>query len=216
MATKGNPQEVQIVAARLNTNLSNITQITGKNNSRSNANLNNSPGGGVNMLATPGSEASGAGQNDMQQPMLGGATAASVPTVAPVVPPAGATFSPDNTAKGATPAPTALMVVPTPMITIPPAAVTIGAPTPAVNGTFSAQTATSSNAASNNQTHLTAEGEKLKKIIEDNYNERQSKLQATLDQAPADMRPAIRQAIAQSQSEYDQEISNIFSNDISN
>ncbi|HEX7475770.1 MAG TPA: DUF5667 domain-containing protein [Dehalococcoidales bacterium] len=214
MASKGNPQEVQIIAARLNTNLSNMTQITVKNNSRNNAALNHGAGGGVNTLATPGPETNGAGQNDTPQPMFGAATAPSVPTVAPVLPPAAATFAPDNTAKGATPAPTALLIVPTPVVTMPP--VTVNAPAPAANGTFSAQTATSSNAASNNQTRLTAEGEKLKKIMEDNYNERQSKLQATLDTAPADMRPAIRQAIAQSQSEYDQEISNIYSGESTN
>jgi hypothetical protein len=212
MASKGNPQEVQIIAARLNTNLTNMTQITAKNNSHNNAALNNSAGGGVNTLVTPGSETNGASQNDMQRPMLGAATAA--PAVAPALPPTAATFAPDNTAKAATPPPTALIIVPAPVVTMPP--VTVNVPAPAAYGVFSTQTANSSNAASNNQTRLSAEGEKLKKIMEDNYNERQSKLQATLDTAPANMRPAIRQAIAQSQSEYDQEISNIYSGDSSN
>jgi hypothetical protein len=214
MASKGDPQEVQIIAARLNTNLSNMTQITVKNNSRSNAALNHSAGGGVNTLVTPGPETNGAGQNDVQQPMLGAATAAPVPAVAPALPPTVATFAPDNTAKAATPPPTALIIVPAPVVTMPP--VTVNVPAPAVNGTFSAQTANSSNAASANNAQLSSEGEKLKKIMEDNYNQRQSKLQATLDTAPANMRPAIRQAIAQSQSEYDQEISNIYSGDITN
>jgi hypothetical protein len=55
----------------------------------------------------------------------------------------------------------------------------------------------------NNSRISSSDREKLKKIIIDNYNERKARLEAALKKASPQVRPAIRQAIVQSENEFE-------------
>ena len=60
-----------------------------------------------------------------------------------------------------------------------------------------------------NSSKALASQEKLRKIIDDNYQIRKSQLEKALANASPDARPAIRQAIADSESEYAKAIENL-------
>ncbi len=205
VANQGNAREVQIVAARLNTNLSNMTQITSKNATHNAAALNGPANSGVNRATGSGGEASGAGLN-AQPPMVGAASPAAVPGVAQAVGAPQASATPEQSA-------TALVPAPTGQAAAPPKALAVPTPTVLV-GSAGADNQFSGSAAGTNSTQnalqLSPEQAELAKIIEDNYNQRQSLLQATLANASPAVRPAVRQAIAESQAQYEQEMSNLY------
>jgi hypothetical protein len=218
LAAQGDAQGVQIIAQALNTNLTNITQITAQNLSHTTATLDTGAVNGSDQRGSQTAESADMNRNNLP-PMLN--TAIPTPSVAlapPVFPtpsvavtaagtaPATEATAPDNSGKAATTSSTPQMVVPA--ITVPPVTVPPG-PVPAPAGSGNTYAA-SSESTFGGSVALTPEGEQLKKIIEDNYQQRQAELQKILDNAPLAVRPAIRQAIAQSQSEYEQAITNLY------
>jgi hypothetical protein len=54
-----------------------------------------------------------------------------------------------------------------------------------------------------------SEKDKIRKIVEENYQTRKARLEAALEKANPNLRPAIRQAIADSESQYWQSIQNL-------
>lgn len=182
-AEKGNAQEVQITVSRLNTNLSNISGLAaGNSQHKSESNAEPAP------IVAP--QPVGQSKN-APQPMIGVTSAA--PTVA----------NPNKTAvsAGGSAAPVA--------------------PSPAADSRFAAQSAENtgsvdtatgnrnSNVQSANNKVNSAKYEKLKKIIQDNYDGRKQKLEAALQNTSPEVRPAIRQAIAQSDLEYARALKNL-------
>ena len=182
-AEKGNAQEVQVVASRLNTNLSNISGLAAGNiQPKSESNTEPAP------VVAP--QPAGQSKN-ASQPRIGVTSAA--PTVA----------NPNKTASSASGSASPV------------------APSPAADSRFAAQSAENtgsadtatgnrnSNVQSANNKVNSAKYEKLKKIIQDNYDGRKQKLEAALQNTSQEVRPAIRQAIAQSDLEYARALKNL-------
>ncbi len=212
MASKGDAQEVQIVARRLNTNVHNITNLANEGRNKA---IMNSPANRSRSVA----ESNPTPQND--QPMRGVA-AAPAPAVAPPAESAPPVLSAPVQGSGAGPA-AVPNIVPTPDTKAPAPEASIKAviPAPQVPPAFGASQSTSDNdsavqynadSSQNGQnTHNTkksksSDREKLKQIIINNFNTRQSRLDEALRKATPQARPAVRQAIAQSQAEYENAI----------
>ncbi len=189
MAAKGDAQEVKVIAARLNTNLMNITRITLNNAAGvEKAEADHTPGG-ESTLAAP-------------RPLLSAAPATPAATTAAA--------TGQSTGLAASPAITVPPSGSAPSLTAPPPAVTVNVPAPSPTSAFSVLAPVPPVAASRARpVTLTPEQEKLKKIIENNYQERQAKLQETLKKASPAVKTAIRQALAESQAEYEKEIDSL-------
>ncbi len=80
------------------------------------------------------------------------------------------------------------------------------APSPAADSRSAAQST------GNRDQVYSTKNEKLRKIIQDNYDQRKQKLETALQNSSAGVRPAIRQAIAQSDLEYERALKNLEDN----
>ena len=183
-ASKGNAQEVQIVASRLNVNLSNITELAADN-----AHPGSKPAVEPTALKAPQATIPA---EKAPQP-LKGPVAAPPPGAKPGLPPAA---TPPAKARSAAP-PAA-----------PPAA-----PLAAALAAQSPENATTQDvkglpSEKDVVTH-SAKYEAMKKIVQDNFEKRSQKLEETLKNASPAVRPAIRQAIAQSDLEYERTLKNL-------
>jgi hypothetical protein len=217
MASKDDAQEVQIVAQRLNTNLTNITNLASDGDKQQGAGSTNKPAAN----GTTGGNTFSSNSNTPDQtngPMLGVASAPSAPPQA-AAPPATDAAQPEATF------PSILTQVP--QVPVPNPAIRTGnapaavpdaqAPTPQVtvmppdnsSNTKNVQGDQNSRNSKNNSRISSSDREKLKKIIVDNYNERKVRLEDVLRKASPQVRPAIRQAIVQSQNEYEKALKNI-------
>lgn len=174
VASKGDTQEVQIIAQRLNTNLDNITNLVGNEANTSGGSLN---GPMSSAESTPTAE-------NGQQPMLGIAAAPETP-------------APATTAAPAPPA--ALAPAPAPAV-VPPAANSPATTNPADKSLRNNPEAGQSSKANNVDVNRR---EKLKQIIIENFNIRQTRLEEALNNASPRVRPAVRLAIAQSIDAYE-------------
>ena len=179
-ASKGNAQEVQIVASRLNVNLSNITELAADN-----AHPGSKPAVEPATLKAP----QAAVPSEKAPQPLKGPVAALPPEAKPDLPPAAA---PPARARSAAP-PAA------------PLAAALAAQSPENAATQDVKGLSSEKDV---VTH-SAKYEAMKKIVQDNFEKRSQKLEETLKNASPAVRPAIRQAIAQSDLEYERTLKNL-------
>jgi len=192
IAGKGDPQEVQIVAQRMNSNLYNINRVIGAENLAIDS---ASQDYRSTFAATPA---------DGPEIMMGAASAPA-PTQAPEAgpanePPPAATSEP-SVVMSALPEPTETPV-PSPGTRMAPQIPIVPGPTSkaaleAPNGDASIQM---------NDASKPDKWEQMRQIITQNFNNRQALLEEALNQALPEVRPAIRQAIAQSIVEYEKAI----------
>ena len=230
MASKGDPESLQIAAKNLNSNLENLTKLAGDTDSRGTDNSSQE----AKSLAT-------APARENQQSMMAGAaqtapatvtaasptTGQSVTPAAPTTRPPAVTTKPSSTVPGATsappvtPTPTIVTAPPVPSITVvvPPApTIIIGAPPAAPNSagpSFSSDGRTLSEDKSISYGTLKSvdanalEREKIKMIITESALKSQAKLNEALTNAPPEVRPALRQAIAKSLAESEKALKNL-------
>jgi hypothetical protein len=215
MASKDNAQEVQIVAQRLNTNLANITNLAADGGEQRGTGGPDQPAAGG---ATGASSANSKVAGPTNQPMFGIASAPPAPLPA-MAPPATDSSQPEATV------PSTLTLVPSAsapetsmaQLSEPVPNLNAQAPTPRVtvaapgdsSNTKNVQGDQNTRNSKNNSRISSSDREKLRKIIIDNYNERQVRLEEALKKASPQVRPAIRQAIVQSQNEYEKALNHI-------
>ncbi len=197
LAVSGNTEQIQIASARLNSNLSNISQLFQGEKAVSNVSSDPPPKA---PLASAVSAPTDAASQSLKSASGAAPASAASPEQA---------FS----AVSVTPA-TAVMAVPS--VTAP-----VTAPAPLLNaGSGNTSSATGDTLAvpvtnppgvrnQNDNSNLLSKKEKMRKIIEENYQIRQAKLKAALEKASPDSRPAILQAIADSEREYWKSIQNL-------
>ena len=188
-ASKGNAQEVQIVASRLNVNLSNITELAASNSRSKSESVASSTNAKVNQNASPPEKA--------PQPLMGAAPPAPAVPVVPAAPPEAKPVPP--------PAPAAPGRARLPAEPGAPAAAALAAPFSENN---SAQDNKGLQAEKTVEAH-SAKYDTLKKIVDENFEKRIQKLEETLKNAAPEVRPAIKQAIAQSEVEYQRTLQNL-------
>jgi hypothetical protein len=210
MAAHGNAQEVQVVTSRLNTNLSNIAELAaGNGQPRSESSGESTP-----LMAPQPMDLS----KNAAPPQMNTATDLSpvaTPDIAMAAVPS-AQIPSDTTANGpgalASPEPSSGVGIATPAA----ASGTAPAPAPAAaplarqfveNTGVATGTAGTANMKTTNIT--ASKYEILRKIIQENYEKRAQKLEEALNVAPAEVRPAIRQAISQSDLEYERALRNL-------
>jgi|WetSurMetagenome_2_1015567.scaffolds.fasta_scaffold25255_2 hypothetical protein len=216
MASKDNAQEVQVAAQRLNTNLSNITSIAAEGEGKGAG-----PGPSTAGRAAGTSSADSNGIEKTNEPSFGIASApapmqalapssadasqpeATVPPVLTLVPPASVpqpSAAPVSTPSARTETAPAV-AVPSIKAKAPDSQIT-AAPSPSSNSKSVSGNQNTRNT-KNNSRISSSDREKLKKIIIDNYNERKARLEEALKKASPQVRPAIRQAIVQSENEFE-------------
>jgi hypothetical protein len=237
MATKGDAQQVQVLAGRLNNNLENITNITSggsgqKSSGGKNEPSQSAPGFGASSASQSGQEpvmsaAGGAGTNSAPVLNAPPPALAPQPAAAPTpIPGNKVSPVPVTTVPAATSAPAAAPRTPVQpaasatsipaVIPVAPAAV----PAPSVNVTVSGNESAKADDKNRNSPNDTrtnnsktntqdTKQDKLRQIIIDNFNSRQARLEQALANASPPVRPAIRQAIAQSAAEFEKALQNL-------
>jgi hypothetical protein len=191
LATAGSSEQIQKTTARLNSSLANMSQLAQDDNP---------------VKATGG--------NTTPNTML---SVASAPATLKAAPAVNAGISPSPVVLPAT----GFGVVSPTEVNVPqmaPVPVTI-AGTGVDNSDKNDATAGSANSSSSVRSQSNTENasntrklikkEKMRKIIEDNYQMRKARLDAALEKASPSLRPAVRQAIADSESEYWKSIQNL-------
>ena len=180
LAAKGDVKEVEVTAQRLNTNLENMTQLTGVNVTSDEA--------GTGGAVTRGTE-----------------PVAIAPQTAPVSP------TPTETQQALAP-----MIAAVPSIEPVPTnesthSTSNGNSAPATSEATKPVGKSSTERGSEHLSTMTLSPRlaKLKQIVTDNYNKRQARLEEAIQKAPANVRPAIRQALLQSQAEYKKALQNL-------
>jgi hypothetical protein len=203
MAQKGNAEEVLIVAGRLESNLQNIVNLAGGTTSGQERASSAAPS---NALSAP---AKGAAGSDNSQVAMGAVpnetTAAPSPAQPPLaVPATTATMSAPATAS-VPPTTTATLPIATPSMSVeavpPPGALTGSAAQPAPGQTGSNVSQPPATAPVSGA----AESEKVKiaRVLVESTQQELAKLNSILDNASNEVRPAVKQAIAQAQVELD-------------
>jgi hypothetical protein len=208
MADKGNGQEVQILAQSLNTNMQNIVHLAGADGS----NQERAASGTSAGTSNPSSKNSGSSDNT--QGVLGAATPSGFPAPSPAQAPQTSRppVLPAATVPATTPPPTTAAPVMTITATAaPPAAISLAPAPTGQSAAANSSPSTNFGASSNNQSppanQMNAGGEsekiKIARLLVENTSANIAKLTESLSKASPDVRPAIRQAIAQAQVEYD-------------
>jgi hypothetical protein len=232
-ASNGNAPEARTAAGRLNSNMMNITNLTG-NSIPAASNQNNFKI--ANDTAATGQENQTAAVQAVPQPAAV-AQPAAVPAAPPAVQPAAppAAVLPETPSilsmgtPGQEPSPTWSEIVTAPAAggqwTAGKGAVPETAPQPAADTPNSPNAETTEVAtqrhsygldARNSSGNKLTEQEKMRQVINYNYAVLQSRLEAALEAASPDVRQIIRQAIAQAQSEYEKALKNLDLADLSN
>jgi hypothetical protein len=236
MAAQGNAQEVQVLAVRLNTNLTNITRLAAGNTQPATESKGEAPPmmapqfGELSKNAAPPqinvltdvspmatTEQPVANVSPDQNLQAGAASGTGV--AATPEPNAGPGLVPPAAAPVLTPAPVpAAAPVPVPAMAPAPARAPAAAPqaAQAVESTPEVTVYSTDSALQNSRnvaSHTTTKFEKLRKIIQENYDMRGQKLEEALKDASPEVRPAIRQAIAQSDLEYERALKNLEENE---
>jgi hypothetical protein len=193
MASKGDAQQVQIVAQRLSTNLENINNLV---MSKTGYRADTANGGEVpattmveDRSVLPPSE------QKSQEPTVGVDVA---PALAPVPAAAGA-----PTAKAVAPAPTVGSSLPEPAPGVElgvPVATATSAPAVGGQGLPATLKATETG---------TSDLRKIQQIWMDSFSKNRARLEEALETVSPEVRPAIRQAIAKSTAEYEKTLRNI-------
>ncbi len=192
-AEKGNPQESQAAVVRLNTNLINISELAaGKLKNKS-----ESAGGLAPLMAPQSSDLS----KNAAPPIINSALAPS-PLVTPEIATGGAPTEPVTLASPVSASSTAA----------PSASLAAPSTDADIAGTTANNQATGRWAGPNSVKVSITKSEKLAQIIQDNYAKRKLKLEQALHNASPKARPAIEQAIAQSDLEYAQALQNLAQN----
>jgi len=236
VASKGDVQEVRIIAQRMNTNLQNITDIVrGTAGAAASQAAPKGTGGPTGPMLSVNSSPPelNVQSSDTPEPMMGVVAAPAAPPSAdnaapapasgapePTLTPAPAPAAPAAKSPAATTAPAATepsrsMAAPVPAPTIAPVPA-VRPPAPEVTAAPQAESpATSENqdqktitGATGSPLNLT-EREQIKKIVIEAFNTRQALLEKALAEASPEVRPAIRQAIAQSLAEYETALSQL-------
>jgi len=199
LAKKGNAKELQVVASRLNTNLSNISQLAGGN-----AQYNSQSSGEPAPLLAP--QPMGLSQN--AAPSQLNTTDLSSPAAPDL---AAASASENQITPEAAPGGGAL---PSPAVE-PPSGARFKAVQPDESSaeTESVTVAESTAIQSSDVKVHSAKYEKLKKIIQDNYNKRKQKLEEALQYASPEIQSSIMEAIDLSDLEYEQALMNLEAGD---
>jgi hypothetical protein len=218
-ASNSNAPEVRIAAGRLNSNLMNITDLTGNSvpaaSNQSNLKISND-------TAATGQEDQPAAVQAVPQP----AAVPAAPPQAPDAPPQ-TTEVPSVLAIGnpsQEPAPTwseiAAAPAPAGKGAVPEAEPQPDTDIPGSANGVTIETATLRHSygldARNSSGNKLTDQEKMRQVINANYAVLQSRLEAALEAASPDVRQIIRQAIAQAQSEYEKAMKNLDLADLSN
>jgi hypothetical protein len=211
MAAQGDVQQVLVAAGRLNTNLSNITELAAGNDQPK----SESTGEDTPLMAPQPMELS----KNAAPPQMNTATDLSpvaTPDIAVAAVPSGQ-IPPDTAAGGpgasATPEPNAEVSIAAPAMAPGIALAPAPAPLARQTGENTAVVTSTADAALQNNTESTnmtaSKYEKLRKIIQENYEKRSTKLEEALNIASAEVRPAIRRAISESDLEYERALRNL-------
>jgi hypothetical protein len=210
LATSGSIEQIQMATARLNTNLSNMSSLTRAENPVAHVETTVKEPPGVLL-----SKNTGGSQNSAQAAVASQDANSNLQRSGTPVPATGA----DNTntmsapAVKSAPMPALAPIAPAPGPVPPSAAMGNGMDNTALtqDNHASQETVVSAYNINNNSTtgKTLTKQEKMRKIIEDNYFSRKANLEAALNKAPPDLRPAIRQAIADSEDEYIKELLNL-------
>jgi hypothetical protein len=198
LAARGEANKIVAAVSNMNSNLQNMTNLTAFKTDvgESQPTMNDTAQFGAlnsqsNTSAQPPAVAMG---------VSGGGTPAATTRAA--------------TSPTAVAAPVTGMVVPAPVVNVPPATVNVTVPNqaPALLAKSGASNESAAQYAVDNTSNTSKAvitQEKLRKIIDDNYLIRQSQLEKALENATPETRPAIRQAIADSEIEYAKAIYNL-------
>jgi hypothetical protein len=231
LANKGDAHELQIAAQRMNSNLENMTNLT-KSSNKDNKGANNIT---FNSDSAASTNNANKAAGNMPKPLLApppatlpAAAPAGVPPVSTNVPAAGMSVTPKTPQVASAPSISAIPGAPAVKAGPSEVATGGGGPqsvsknvTPSAAANLPARNAadnTSHGSADNSQNNArtsqngkakTTDQAKLKQIIVDNYNNRQERLNETLKKASPDVRPAVRQAMAKSQDEFEKALKNL-------
>jgi len=227
LATKDDAQEVQNVAELLNSNLENLTQITGANIEMDAQTANSEPQPLLAAESTAGGGDSGPQMGVAAVPPEESNTVMAVPktTIAAVTPndsgagvmaprattPPAATETPETTVADTGEAPEQVPMAvaksaAAPAITSPPQT---PAPMVTVNSSLQVEKGLSGGNTGSASDPELARIETLRSIIIANFENRQARLEEALENASPSVRPAIRQAIAQSEAEFEKALRNL-------
>jgi hypothetical protein len=199
LATTGNPEQIQKATAGLNSSLSNMSLLAQVDNK----------GANTNSVVPPKAPTLNAIAPEPSSQSLMAAPAAAPSSLAPAPAAISGLVASDTP------------VTTTPDMVVPQITGTDKSASGAGNSNSgeSNVTAEPKNNSSNlrNQTNNVSvsnspklsEKDKIRKIVEENYQTRKARLEAALDKANPNLRPAIRQAIADSESQYWQSIQNL-------
>jgi hypothetical protein len=212
LSTQGNNEQIQVAASRLNYNLSNISTLTGNKNtldSDSSAGPANAVQNNYDIAATPSQAAQvlvvpASGQGTEPSPSNSNnrstVTNGMINKTEPAVLPAPALLPPEKHI---------------------PQASQDSIATRSSNSTFVPNSLSFNNSegqkSTNNQSNSknkfnASKNDRLRKIVEENYQARQSSLKAALEKAKPELRSSILQALADSEAEYWQSIRNLDNN----
>ncbi|HSW57259.1 MAG TPA: DUF5667 domain-containing protein [Dehalococcoidales bacterium] len=192
LASAGNFEQIQMAATKMNTNLSNISALA----------LGDLPATEDASTAIPKAAVFNAAQTFEAEPGKSPVTAPATGKGENITQPA---LAPAPPAPDATTTPTTPVRAPQPAAMAP-----AGSASPEATDmplTVSAASRNQNTAAVNQAT--LSKYDKMRQIIEENYKARQARLQAALEKAGNDVRPAIRQAIADSEVEYRKALQNL-------
>ena len=191
LATAGSSEQIQKTTVRLNSSLANMSQLAQDDNPVTATGGDTTPNTMLGVATAPATLKAAPAVNGDVPP-------------SPVVPPATGFGVASSTEVNAPQ-----------MVAVPQTLAGTG-----IDSADKSETTTSSpnssssvssqrNVDSASNTRKLTKKEKMRKIIEDNYQMRKARLEAALEKANLSLRPAIRQAIADSESEYWKSIQNL-------
>jgi hypothetical protein len=180
LASKGEVDQVQIASERLNTNLENMTQLAG--NEIGNKSVQSTGSNPLAIGPTPVSpEVTAQSSSPVESPEVSPPMDASIPTVTPAATDVDTqSQANDGSTKSGQEATNSIGKVPE-----EPGSTPFGVKT------------------------LSPKLEKLRKIIKDNFEKRQNRLEEALKTAPPNLKPALNKALFQSKTEYYKAIHNL-------
>ena len=191
LATAGSSEQIQKTTARLNSSLANMSQLAQDDNPVIATGGNTTPNTMLSMATAPATVKSappvnaGISPSPVVPPATGfgvaSPTEANVPQMAPVPQTVASTGNSNSDRNDVT----------------------------AGSANSSSSLSNQSNAENAGNTRKLTKKEKMRKIIEENYQMREARLEAALEKASPSLRPAIRQAIADSENEYWKSIQNL-------
>ncbi len=182
LASKGDTQEVQVAAQRLNSNLKNLSGLA-EEKGRTEAGL-------TQQSQNPAPRSTATNESRPMIAAASGQAPAGTATSAPAV--------------AAAPIPS-----PAPALTPAPLLKDNNLTAQTASSNVDSSTAKSAVQSTGKPSEKDEEREKLRQIITQNAASSKAKLNEALSKASPDVRPALRQALAQSESEYDKAIKNL-------